>query len=70
MLDRKRLSFLSDEVQTWQLQAIIGTPLLVPVPRKVMVREEEFTCLPVYKFTCLSINCKRKHYASLLSFAA
>jgi len=30
---RRRLSFLSDEWQTWHLQAIIGTPPLVPVPR-------------------------------------
>jgi hypothetical protein len=29
----RRLSFLSDEWQTSHLQAIIGTPPLVPVPR-------------------------------------
>jgi hypothetical protein len=39
MLERSRLSLLSLEVQTAQLQAIIGTPLLVPVPRKVILRE-------------------------------
>jgi len=38
MLGRSRLSFASEDVQTSQSQAIIGTPLLVPVPRKVMVR--------------------------------
>jgi len=37
ILLRKRLSFLSAELQTAQLQAIMGTPLLVPVPKKVMV---------------------------------
>jgi len=36
ILDRSRLSFLLAEVHTSQLQAIIGTPLLVPVPRKVI----------------------------------
>jgi hypothetical protein len=35
MLDRNRLSFLLVDVQTEQLQAIIGTPVLVPVPKKV-----------------------------------
>jgi hypothetical protein len=39
MLERKRLSFLSFEVHTSQSQAIIGTPLLVPVPRKVIFKE-------------------------------
>jgi hypothetical protein len=39
MLERKRLSFLSVEVHTSQSQAIIGTPLLVPVPRKVIFNE-------------------------------
>ena len=38
MLLRKRLSFVFVEVQTLQWQAIIGTPLLVPVPRKVILR--------------------------------
>jgi hypothetical protein len=37
MLDRRRLSFLSGEVQTGHSQAIIGTPALVPVPKKVTV---------------------------------
>jgi hypothetical protein len=37
MLVRNRLSRLSVDVQTVQLQPIMGTPLLVPVPRKVMV---------------------------------
>jgi hypothetical protein len=36
---RKRLSFLSDEWQTWHLQAIIGTPPLVPVPRNSTLRD-------------------------------
>jgi hypothetical protein len=39
MLGRNRLSFASVDVQTSQLQAIIGTPVLVPVPRKVVLRE-------------------------------
>jgi hypothetical protein len=34
---RSRLSFSLEEVQTAQSHAIMGTPLLVPVPRKVMV---------------------------------
>ena len=37
MLERKRLSFLSVDVHTSQSQAIMGTPLLVPVPRKVIL---------------------------------
>jgi hypothetical protein len=36
MLLRKRLSFLSGEVHTSQGQAIMGTPLLVPVPKNVI----------------------------------
>jgi len=39
MLERRRLSFLSVEVQTSQSQPIMGTPLLVPVPRNVILRE-------------------------------
>jgi hypothetical protein len=39
MLERSRLSFLSGEVQTSQSQPIIGTPLLVPVPKNVILRE-------------------------------
>jgi hypothetical protein len=35
---RSLLSFLSEDVQTAQLQPIIGTPVLVPVPRNVIVR--------------------------------
>jgi len=31
------LSFLSVDVQTSQSQPIMGTPLLVPVPRKVIL---------------------------------
>jgi len=37
MLLRSRLSFTSSDLQTGQLQAIMGTPLLVPVPRKVIL---------------------------------
>ena len=37
MLERRRLSFLSGEVHTSQEQATMGTPLLVPVPRKVIL---------------------------------
>jgi len=37
ILERNRLSFLSVEVQTGQSQPIIGTPLLVPLPRKVIL---------------------------------
>jgi hypothetical protein len=37
MLERRRLSRVSVDVQTAQSQPIIGTPLLVPVPRNVMV---------------------------------
>jgi len=32
------LSLLLAEVQTSQSQAIMGTPLLVPLPRKVILR--------------------------------
>jgi len=39
MLGLNRLSFLSGDVHTSQSQAIIGTPLLVPVPRNVILRE-------------------------------
>jgi len=39
MLERKRLSFTSVDRQTSQSQATMGTPVLVPVPRKVMVKE-------------------------------
>jgi hypothetical protein len=38
MLERRRLSFLSVEAQTGQGQAIIGTPLLVPVPKNVIFK--------------------------------
>jgi hypothetical protein len=43
MLERSRLSFLSVEVHTGHSQAIIGTPLLVPLPKKVIVSWGEFT---------------------------
>jgi hypothetical protein len=43
MLDRRRLSFLSAEWQTGQGQAIIGTPALVPEPRKVIFIEGNCT---------------------------
>jgi hypothetical protein len=36
MLVRRRLSFESGDVHTGQLQATIGTPVLVPVPKKVI----------------------------------
>jgi hypothetical protein len=39
MLGRKRLSFSSIDVHTSQSQAIMGTPALVPEPKKVIVRE-------------------------------
>jgi hypothetical protein len=35
MLERKRLSFLFTDVHTLQLQAIMGTPCDVPVPKNV-----------------------------------
>jgi len=38
ILDRRRLSFLSGDVHTSQLQPIMGTPLLVPVPRNVIFK--------------------------------
>jgi len=37
MLVRSRLSFGFDEVQTAQWQPIIGMPVLVPVPRNVIL---------------------------------
>jgi hypothetical protein len=37
MLERNLLSLLSGEEQTSQPQATMGTPLLVPVPRKVIL---------------------------------
>jgi hypothetical protein len=43
MLERKRLSFLSVDVHTSQEHAIMGTPLLVPVPRKVTLSGGVFT---------------------------
>jgi hypothetical protein len=36
MLLRSRLSFGSSDLHTLHEQAIMGTPLLVPVPRKVI----------------------------------
>jgi hypothetical protein len=36
MLVRRRLSFLSADVHTAQGQPIMGMPVLVPVPRKVI----------------------------------
>jgi hypothetical protein len=36
MLLRNLLSFELDEVHTSQLHATMGTPVLVPVPRKVI----------------------------------
>jgi hypothetical protein len=38
ILLRNLLSFLLADVQTSQSQPIIGTPLLVPVPRNVILR--------------------------------
>jgi hypothetical protein len=43
MLLRKRLSLSSADVHTRQPQAIIGMPVLVPVPRNVMVSDELLT---------------------------
>jgi len=43
MLLRKRLSFESSEIHTLHPQATIGTPLLVPVPKKVMVNGGQCT---------------------------
>ena len=42
---RRRLSLGSVEEQTLQSQAIIGTPLLVPVPKNVILIEELFITL-------------------------
>jgi hypothetical protein len=39
MLLLKRLSFLSNDWQTGHVHAIIGTPLLVPEPKKVIFNE-------------------------------
>ena len=39
MLERNRWSRGSADVQTEQRQPIIGTPLLVPVPRNVMLND-------------------------------
>jgi hypothetical protein len=44
ILDLSLLSFLSEEWQTGQGQAIMGTPLLVPEPRKLIFREGDSTC--------------------------
>jgi hypothetical protein len=52
MLERSRLSLLSVELQTIQSQPIMGTPLLVPVPRKVIfndgytdeIRDKKYAC--------------------------
>ena len=43
MLLRRRLSFVSVDVHTAHWQAIMGTPLLVPVPRNVMVMGGQVT---------------------------
>lgn len=37
MLLRSRLSLVFDEVHTSQPQATMGTPVLVPVPKKVIL---------------------------------
>jgi hypothetical protein len=39
MLDRSLLSLLSADEHISQSQPIIGTPLLVPVPRKVIFND-------------------------------
>jgi hypothetical protein len=39
MLLRSRLSFLSVDAHIAQGQAIIGTPVLVPVPRNVIFKD-------------------------------
>jgi hypothetical protein len=44
MLDLSLLSFLSEEWQTAQGHAIMGTPLLVPEPKKLILREGNSTC--------------------------
>jgi hypothetical protein len=44
MLERSRLSFLSGDAHTSQGQATIGTPVLVPVPRKVIFNGGLLTC--------------------------
>jgi hypothetical protein len=38
MLLRSLVSLGSEELHTWQLQATIGTPVLVPVPKKVILK--------------------------------
>jgi hypothetical protein len=43
MLERSRLSRGSGEAHTSQGHAIIGTPVLVPVPRKVIFNGGLFT---------------------------
>jgi len=43
MLLRKRLSFLLVDVHTAQEQPIIGTPLLVPVPKNVIFNKDVCT---------------------------
>jgi hypothetical protein len=43
MLLRSRVSFSSIDVHTSQSQAIMGMPLLVPVPKKVMVNGGQIT---------------------------
>jgi hypothetical protein len=43
MLGLNLLSFLSVDVQTSQSHAIIGTPALVPEPRKVILRGGQVT---------------------------
>jgi len=53
MLLLKRLSLGSEEVQTSQSQAIMGTPLLVPVPKNVICNEEECTCKSKSKNRCM-----------------
>ena len=39
MLLRNLLSFSSGEEQTWQVHPTMGTPLLVPVPSNVIVKD-------------------------------
>ena len=39
ILERRRLSFLFADVHILHVQAIIGTPLLVPVPKNVIFKE-------------------------------
>jgi len=58
MLLRSRLSFLLGEEQTSQLQATMGTPVLVPVPRKVILSGGQIMLINLMQSNQCSTVCQ------------